>query len=165
MWTSRQEVLQLKAVQNASRRAESGVGETGEEGRRFERLPGSEPVTKVEGIQSADDSALIGRSTFDCETPTAAPSEFTEPHRPMTFIGLANTIDCEPGVRLIPSTAAPALNHTFADLQVFALELPFSRPASREVMQPVRSTRRQRPGCQLRALQCDRLRCTVLNPS
>ena len=58
----------------AAQEAESGVAETREERRRFERLPGSEPVTKIERIKSAYDSALIGRSTFDCETPTAAPS-------------------------------------------------------------------------------------------
>src|SRR5207249_8264144 len=109
--------------------------EPGIKWRSLQRLSGRESVTEVERVKAAGDSILI-RSALDCEPPTTAPSQLTEPHRPMSFVGFVSLVDRKPGIRFIPRTAPPALNDTFPDLQCLGLELPFAGPASREVMQP-----------------------------
>src|SRR5579864_8888902 len=120
MWASRQDMLQLKAMQHSRSLAVTGIGETSKKWRRFERFPWSEPITKVKRIKSAYDSALIRRSTLDCEAPASAPAEFTEPHWPVTLIGLADAINCKPGICFNSCATTAALNHTLANLQFFA---------------------------------------------
>src|SRR5205823_9353301 len=116
-------------------------------------------------VKAAHDSALIGRSAFNCEAPASAPAEFSEPDWSVILVSFACAIDCEPWIRLISRAASPALNNAFANLQFFALDLPFSSPAPGEVMQSIRAVRWKRPGCGLCALQQDHVRCAIFNPS
>src|ERR1700751_620664 len=102
-------------------------------------------VAEIEWIEPAGDADGVELSLLDCDAPGAAPGQRAEPHFSLVFTRCAR-LDGEPRVGLVTRCTAPALTNAFTRMERFLGQVPFARPAARQVIQGI-ACRRHRPGC------------------
>src|SRR6266481_3056958 len=103
------------------------------------------------------------RSLLNADTPTATPTQCSEPYGTMFAVRVAIPIQCEPGIGLYACAASPALQHVQPGMYGFLVELPLTGPTAGQVAQPITFSLWKIPGRRLRTLEYDRRTRAVLD--
>src|SRR6202035_3304230 len=97
------------------------------------------------------------------DPPAPAPPERPKPHRTNLTVAVAIPVQRKPRIGLYTGAAAPAFQYLHARVHWLLRELPLTRPAPRQVTQPIPIPLRKIPRRRLRTLEHHRFVRTILN--
>src|SRR6266403_416545 len=127
----------LEGVQNSRCFANPTIGVASVERRCRFGFPGSQTIPKVEGIKPPGNTHLLLCSLLHADPPAPAPPECPKPNRTILAVAVAIPVQRKPRIGLYTGAAAPAFQYLHARVQRLLGELPLTRPAPRQIAQPI----------------------------